>query len=300
MNELEQRYNEYFPEIVDVQHKKTIGTAKNTFHLHSDLEIVYALSDNLLFCTEKNRYPIPSGSIVLINSMMLHHIDYVRDGSLCDRYVLFFKPDAASRLSTPEINLLGCFVYQPEDFVFLDTRDTDLGEFERLLDSMDYLCKNQRAGQSDTHNYTFHGEQLKLRLQLGELLLFVNTLYRKQAAQHISASFELHSQLVMEVCRYIDDHLEENLTMDDLAHRFLVSKTQMFNIFKEILNLSVGEYIAQARIVKAKNDLINTHYSVEIISQRVGYASIASFSRVFKSKVGISPLQYRKENVIVR
>ena len=169
MNELEQRYTEYFPEIVDVQHKKTIGTAKNTFHLHSDLEIVYALSDNLLFCTEKNRYPIPSGSIVLINSMMLHHIDYVRDGSLCDRYVLFFKPDAASRLSTPEINLLGCFVYQPEDFVFLDTRDTDLGEFERLLDSMDYLCKNQRAGQSDTHNYTFHGEQLKLRLQLGEL-----------------------------------------------------------------------------------------------------------------------------------
>ena len=87
--------------------------------------------------------------------------------------------------------------------------------------------------------------------------------------------------------------------MDDLARRFLISKTQMFNIFKDVLKISVGNYILEARMTKAKDDLINTSYSIEIISQRVGYSSIASFSRVFKARVGLSPLQYRKQRGII-
>uniref|UniRef100_UPI003AB7AC7A helix-turn-helix domain-containing protein n=1 Tax=Eisenbergiella sp. TaxID=1924109 RepID=UPI003AB7AC7A len=77
---------------------------------------------------------------------------------------------------------------------------------------------------------------------------------------------------------------------------FLISKTQLYYIFKEVTGITVSEYITEYRITKAKDFLINTDLSVEMISQAVGYMNISSFSRVFKLKAGCSPLQYRKKH----
>lgn len=299
MNYLEQQYSERFTEIMDIQHKITVGTEKATFHLHPDLEIIYALSGNLVFCTEAERIPIPAGSIVLINSMLLHHIDYVHDGAHCDRHVLFFKPDVASRMNTPEVNLLGCFVYQKKGPVFLRCDGAAGDDFIALLNRMEAQCKGLKSEKPSENPFFHHAKQLTLQLMLGEVLVLVNEMYRKQFSVEHTPSFEAHSQLAMEICRYIDANLSEDLSMDDLAHQFLISKTQMFNVFKDVLKLSVGNYIQDARMIKAKDDLINTNYSIEIISQRVGYSSIASFSRVFKARVGLSPLQYRKQKGIM-
>ncbi|WP_416888003.1 helix-turn-helix domain-containing protein [Muricoprocola aceti] len=60
------------------------------------------------------------------------------------------------------------------------------------------------------------------------------------------------------------------------------------------MNLPLSDYISMVRINKAKSYLANTDYSIEIISQKVGYSSISSFSRFFKNNVGMSPLKYRK------
>lgn len=300
MNYMEQQYSEQFAELLDIQHKTSAGTEKKTFHLHPDLEIIYALSDNLLFCTEKERIPIPAGSIVLINSMLLHHIDYVRNGNPCDRYVLFFKPEIASRMNTPEVNLLGCFIYQKNCPIFLNCSGALAETFVPLLNRMEAHCKNMRQMKAVDNPFSFHAGHLMLQLMLGEVLLVVNEIFRKQLSVDHSPSFEAHSQLVMEICRYIDSHIEDVLSMDDLARKFLISKTQMFNIFKDVLKISVGNYILETRMIKAKDDLINTSYSIEIISQRVGYSSIASFSRVFKARVGLSPLQYRKQKGVIK
>ena len=164
-----------------------------------------------------------------------------------------------------------------------------------ILDRMEALFQRQRQGGDEQDTYRCHADRLQLRLLLGQALLFVNRLYTERFAPASSPNYEAQSQQVMEVCKYIDGHCDGMLSMDDLSRRFLVSKTQMFNMFKKVLKLSVGEYIAQTRLNQAKNYLINTGYSVEIISQKVGYGSITSFSRVFKNRVGLSPLQYRKQ-----
>ena len=202
-------------------------------------------------------------------------------------------------MNTPEVNLLGCFIYQKNCPVFLSCNKTIEEAFVPLLDRMEAQCKAMRQMKAADNPFSFHAGHLMLQLMLGEVLLFVNGIYRKQFSVDHSPSYEAHSQLVMEICRYIDFHAEDELSMDDLARRFLISKTQMFNIFKDVLKISVGNYILEARMTKAKDDLINTSYSIEIISQRVGYSSIASFSRVFKARVGLSPLQYRKQRGII-
>ena len=66
-------------------------------------------------------------------------------------------------------------------------------------------------------------------------------------------------------------------------------------MFNEIFGIPVNEYITDYRIARAKDMLINSTYSVELISDLTGYATISSFSRLFKTKAGMSPLQYRKK-----
>nr|WP_294022338.1 AraC family transcriptional regulator [uncultured Lachnoclostridium sp.] len=98
------------------------------------------------------------------------------------------------------------------------------------------------------------------------------------------------------MCEYIGNHYDTALITEDIARHFLISKTQLYYIFKEVTGITVSEYITEYRITKAKDFLINTDLSVEMISQAVGYMNISSFSRVFKLKAGCSPLQYRKKH----
>ena len=86
------------------------------------------------------------------------------------------------------------------------------------------------------------------------------------------------------------------LAADSLAKHFHISKTQMYNLFKKVMGLTANDFLIECRITSAKNYLINTEYSVEMVGELVGYRNISSFSRIFKAVSGCSPLQYRKKH----
>ena len=93
----------------------------------------------------------------------------------------------------------------------------------------------------------------------------------------------------------MEKYYPEELNTEDIARHFGLSKTQLYYIFKEVSGMTVSEYITEYRITRAKNLLINSTQSIELISQETGYGSLSSFSRVFKARTGCSPLQYRKK-----
>ena len=288
------RFREVFSDDLNIQHKIAPTTEKTSFHLHSHMELIYTISDNLVLISEKRAQRIPAGSILLLNSMSLHYIDYLDNGKPCDRYVLYFNPDLVLSLNTPEINLLDGFLHQRNDGLILSPSEE---ERIHILATLERMVQGFQKNNIDVANTPLNQSmnQLSLKLDLGQLLLLINrTIYRIYGVPD-SVSYQIHSQSVTEICQYIDTHYQEPLSTDSIAREFLISKTQLYNIFKEVLRMSVSDYISHVRITQAKSLLINTDYSVEIISQLAGYSNISSFSRVFKSKVGIGPLQYRKK-----
>lgn len=137
--------------------------------------------------------------------------------------------------------------------------------------------------------YAYHTKFL-----LAHFLLFVNQLFFEQHKPRVPAYLRAHANQVYEICKYIQEHYEEDLTVDVLTRHFPVSKTQLYYIFKEICGITVSEYLTEYRITQAKEQLINSDLSIEIIGQKNGYKNISSFSRIFKQKAACSPLQYRK------
>lgn len=290
MNTEFSRYTEYFPEKVSIRRKITEKTEKKNFHLHEQVEIVFAVSGNLRVRFEDRTVDVPKHSLLLLDSMNLHYIFSDEGSGICDRYVLYFAPEYVSRLSTPEINLLGCFLMRKgEKCVLLRVPDDSLDDTFRMLDRMeDIICRLE----NETAPF---GADLQLQLLLGEFLLFTCRLYHDLHGADKSALYREHAALVSEVCEYIRENYRDSLNASSLAHRFSVSKTRLYSMFNEIFGIPVNEYVTDYRITRAKDLLINSTYSVEVISDLTGYATISSFSRLFKTKAGMSPLQYRKK-----
>lgn len=294
MNITSRRFTEILPADFDIQHKITAAPEKNTFHAHKQLEMVFTLSDNLKYCFEIDGevITIPRYNLLLLNTFDLHYLLAEKDSGLLDRFVLYFSPDFLANIFASQINLFGCFLHgQKEHALLIPVPEDYIPHCFSLLNRLESCYKSQQF-YSD---FSAPEKQFYLQLLLSQFLLYVNRFCQSHyGSKQDSPSYLQHSQLVSGIRSYIEKNYQKPLTTELLSREFLISKTQLYNTFLEVCGCTVTDYLINYRIARAKDLLINTLHSVEFISDEVGYNSLSSFSRVFKERVGISPLQYRK------
>ena len=93
---------------------------------------------------------------------------------------------------------------------------------------------------------------------------------------------------------YIEDHLEEDLTLEKLAAAFYVSKYHIAHVFKDSTGLSVHQYIMKKRLFACKNAIPDCENISDVYLQ-FGFKDYSSFYRAFKKEFGISPKEYKSQ-----
>lgn len=93
---------------------------------------------------------------------------------------------------------------------------------------------------------------------------------------------------------YVNGHLCESLSVGTLCRSLGVSKNALYESFRTAFGKTVGEYITEARLKKAKKLLCDSTLSIDSIAEQTGFASYTYFSRSFKKKYHLPPLAYRK------
>lgn len=93
---------------------------------------------------------------------------------------------------------------------------------------------------------------------------------------------------------YVKKHHAEPITLDDVCEHFAYSRSFVSHAFKRSTGKSFREYLTDFRLEDAKALLLYSDLSITEISYSVGFCDSSYFSNVFKSKVGISPLEFRK------
>ncbi|MFC4777658.1 response regulator [Paenibacillus sp. GCM10023252] len=94
--------------------------------------------------------------------------------------------------------------------------------------------------------------------------------------------------------QYISEHCGEPINLQELAELVSMSKTYMSTLFKQEMEMTVGNYIVAERMKLARNKLLETSDKVYEIANQVGYEDVNYFSQQFKKHFGLSPLDYRK------
>ena len=103
-----------------------------------------------------------------------------------------------------------------------------------------------------------------------------------------------HEWLSERVKEFVDSHLTESYTLEQMANEFQVSVSYLSHSFKRATGHSVMQYMTQRRIGEAQTLLVTTTQPIKQIAQRMGYTDLSYFTRVFTHNVGMSPRKYRK------
>ena len=129
------------------------------------------------------------------------------------------------------------------------------------------------------------GSELLCRAYLYELLhMFVTALERED--------YGGVRRTVMPAKRYIDAHYLENIPASVLAAECAMSETHFRRRFRQAFGTAPGEYIAELRISRAKELLLTRLYRVSEVAEMSGYSDANYFARLFKSKVGMTPVEF--------
>lgn len=92
---------------------------------------------------------------------------------------------------------------------------------------------------------------------------------------------------------YLSGNLDKEISLEDLAASVNISKFHLIRLFKLFYNETPMHYQSLLRLSKAKELIQYTNLSIQEISEQLGFQSIHSFSRWFKSQDGAAPTHYR-------
>lgn len=110
----------------------------------------------------------------------------------------------------------------------------------------------------------------------------------------IHASSRKGRKVIEDVKFYIDLNISDNFRICELAEIFSIHQNYLIRKFTDTYGISPKQYILDVKLQRAKELLQDTEDSVQLISQSLGFADQAAFSRSFKKKFGFSPSAVRQ------
>ena len=93
---------------------------------------------------------------------------------------------------------------------------------------------------------------------------------------------------------YIREHLQDDITLADIARAACTSSFYICKLFKKTTGLNLMEYISRLRIERTMELLPNPNLRISEIAFEVGFQSLTHFNRVFRQIVGEAPSTHRE------
>lgn len=94
--------------------------------------------------------------------------------------------------------------------------------------------------------------------------------------------------------KYIEEHMKEPLTLDEVANACFLSKSHFCKIFKEETGKTFKAYLNDIRIERAKDLLKNSSLKNYEIAQEIGIEDASYFNELFKKITGMTPVEFRE------
>lgn len=196
------------------------------------------------------------------------------------------------------------------DVVFTDIRMPVLDGLEaseRIHDSYPFIrtvilsgyndfAYAQRAIQSQVFDYLLKPVRTsELTALLQRLALALNS-DRDALAKLTDAGGPAPAQLCDLLKTYMKQHYAEAIGWGELAAELHYSPAHLTKVFSQMTGQTPVKYLTELRIHEAMRLLTNSHLPVAEVGRAVGYPDQYYFSRIFKQKLGVSPITYREQN----
>lgn len=123
---------------------------------------------------------------------------------------------------------------------------------------------------------------------------FLSLILQNVNFENESAGIGWTNAMVSELQEYIKQHLSMPLSLADLSSHVSLSPNYLCKVFKQVTDETITHYIQNMKIERSIELLKDETITINEIAERFGFCDQFYFSRVFKSYMCVSPLQYRK------
>lgn len=232
-----------------------------------EYQIIYITDGLGVFETRKGCYKINGGSVIILRKGEWHRYKPTKEIGWTEYYIGFNGK-------------LADFFLQ-EQHELRDLQVVALGDQEVLIDTFHKIF-DLANNESPCFQQIASGLIIKL---LGYILAL------EKQKSFVGDNVKM---IVQEICMYIREHVEEKFNFEDLVQKYDISCSHLRKMFRQYTGKSPHQYYLDMKIIRAKELIVNTRMSVKEIAINLGFESIHYFSRLFKSKVGQSPSDFRK------
>ncbi len=105
--------------------------------------------------------------------------------------------------------------------------------------------------------------------------------------------------MIEKILRYMEDHLDQELTLEKIAKEFHYSKFYLTRRFKENTGVTPYKYMQGRRLDRAARKLAETSRPIVEIALEAGYHSQQAFTQAFRDTYGQTPQEYRRTGIFI-
>jgi len=265
-----------------ISHRKTSKPLLNYKHQHDAYEILLCNKGKGSFFIKDNNYPVEENSLFLIDKFCLHCPILSNDNNLFDRFVIQFKDEILDKLSYLIIDDFEIGNIFNKDIYFLQLNKSNHKLLKDISEKI--LLENSKK------------ETAYKSLIFSYILKFIIITKRLTEQKNSIVKTNNKENRIKKIINYINQNLEKDISLNQIAEQFNISKYYLCRYFKKKTGFTVIEFINNSRIIKAQKLLINSNLRITDIGIKVGFNSLSHFERTFKKINGITPSQYRNIN----
>lgn len=261
---------EYDSKLIYITYSKYENDWISLRHFHPFTEIFYVVGGKGTFTAESITFDVKKHDLILVNPNVYHNED--SDGKTPLEYVVLGVKNLSFSMHGEDSD----YIYQ---------------NFEKNSDIQYYVDQLLEESHDKAAGYEMICQKLFDLFLLKVLRQMKLSLTSKQAEKPIKREINM-------ICQYIDQRYDEDITLDSMAELMKMNKYYMAHEFKRVMGISPINYLIERRIKECKSQLTTTSLSIAEISATVGFSSQSYFSQIFKKKMGMTPKQYRDQNIV--
>ncbi|BFH63008.1 AraC family transcriptional regulator [Paenibacillus azoreducens] len=255
---------------------------QNKMHAHRGYELYFCMEGYGKLLVTDRMYSLLPGAVAIIKPYVLHRPSVVGTKPL-HRVVLALDEHYVQTFD-PLPGMKRCV-----DMVFAEPQPFWQLSDEKMLAARRIL---QQLAREITERPDFY-ETAMLSL-LAELFVML------AREQHSTSSANDHEDtafhLTERILSYLSAHYADPIEVSRLHERFNVSRSHMYEQFKQSTGYSLNRYLTIYRINQAKRLLVDTPLPVTEVASAAGFGDLSHFFHTFKSETGITPSTFRKQN----
>lgn len=252
------------------------------FHNHDFLEIYIFLDGNVTYYIEEKAYDLCAEDIIVIPPGKMHRPVISDAEAVYERIVLWVDLNYLNSIDDCNNSLINIINRIEQDKSYLvNITHSDFKFLTKVIEKLKKLSQdNESNHQLLMKSY--------VSIAISQLNQVVNS--ADSLTQQMAASGKL--DIIPEIIEYINDNLQEKLTLDDICNNFFISKFHLIRKFKEYTNATLYDYIIAKRIILAKK-LIRAGVSATDACQQCGFTDYSNFYKAFILKTGMTPAKFK-------